>query len=450
MKKIFTITIIFIVFFSCKKQLEIIPDYKFPSEIAISNLDSLESITTGAMNQLQSTNLFGGGLITNSELLADNWDCSPISNFALNQIRTRDINAYNGEVNGLWNDGYRAINMANIVLYHLPNHEEQDIIKSRKIKGECLFIRAISHFEMLRMFAQPAGYTSDNSHLGIPIRLSIGSATEHQNTPRSTVEEVYNQIISDLNEASLLLPDNKTDRISKWAAYGYLSKVHFQKDNYYDALFYCNEIINSGYFSLNSEVNEIYKTKGWNFTDETIFQIINIPNIDVSNSALTGRLKWQDVKFSSYFDSIINVTNDDRSQLNYKVFGINRLSKYKDVNMNVTVIRLAEIYLTRAECKLNLGYSDSEVKDDYNLIRLRANNTNDLTLSDQYDLSEAISIERLLELGFEGDHFHNIKRKKGIFNSPIGTFYWNDPKLVYPIPQQEIDMNENMIQNEGY
>ena len=118
--------------------------------------------------------------------------------------------------------------------------------------------------------------------------------------------------------------------------------------------------------------------------------------------------------------------------------------------MNVTVIRLAEIYLTRAECKLNLGYSESEVKDDYNLIRLRANNTNDLTLSNQYDLSEAISFERLLELGFEGDHFHNIKRKQGMFNCTNGIFYWNDPKLVYPIPQQEIDMNENMIQNEGY
>ena len=101
--------------FSCEKKLEIVPDYKFPAELATSNLDSLEKITNGTFNQLQSGNLFGGGLIANSELLADNWDAPPISSFSLNQLRTREMNAYNGEANGLWNDGYRAINMALIL-----------------------------------------------------------------------------------------------------------------------------------------------------------------------------------------------------------------------------------------------------------------------------------------------------------------------------------------------
>ena len=61
------------------------------------------------------------------------------------------MNAYNGEAGGLWNDGYRAINMANIVLYHLPEHQEQNIEKAILLEGECLFIRAICHFEILRM-----------------------------------------------------------------------------------------------------------------------------------------------------------------------------------------------------------------------------------------------------------------------------------------------------------
>ena len=174
--------------FSCEKKLEIVPDYKFPAELATSNLDSLEKITNGTFNQLQSGNLFGGGLIANSELLADNWDAPPISSFSLNQLRTREMNAYNGEATGLWNDGYRAINMANIVLHHLPEHQEQDIEKAKLLEGECLFIRAICHFEMLRMFSQTAGFTSDNSHLGIPIRLTKGSATEEQNNPRNTIQ----------------------------------------------------------------------------------------------------------------------------------------------------------------------------------------------------------------------------------------------------------------------
>lgn len=437
--------------FSCEKKLEIVPDYKFPAELATSNLDSLEKITNGTFNQLQSGNLFGGGLIANSELLADNWDAPPISSFSLNQLRTREMNAYNGEANGLWNDGYRAINMANIVLHHLPEHQEQDIEKAKLLEGECLFIRAICHFEMLRMFSQAAGFTSDNSHLGIPIRLTKGSATEEQNNPRNTVEQVYNQIIADLEASYLLLTSNKNARVSKWAAMAYLSKVYFQKNDYQNALFWSDAVIESGEFSLNTKVDEIYSISGWNFTNESIFQMINIAE-DMSNGTLTGRLKYQDVIYYSPFDSLIDIINDDRTQLNYKIFGsLKRLAKYKNQAMNITIIRLAEMYLNRAECKTHLGsYSDAEIREDYNIIRLRANNTADNTTSGTENLLNIIHRERWYELGFEGDRFHDIKRRKENFNSFIGIFSWDDPKLIYPIPQQEIDQNSNMIQNEGY
>ena len=161
-------------------------------------------------------------------MLSDNWDAPPISSFSLNQLRTRDLNAYNGEVNGLWNDAYRAINMSNIVLHYLPVHENQDITKATLIRGECLFVRAICHFELVRMFAQPAGYSANNNHLGIPIKLTKSSATEGQNTIRSSVDDVYNQVIQDLKEAIAFLPETKDSRVSKCNAIAYLTKVYFQ------------------------------------------------------------------------------------------------------------------------------------------------------------------------------------------------------------------------------
>ena len=373
MKKIIII-LSYILLYSCEKQLEIVPDYKFPAELATSNLDSLEKITNGTFNQLQSSNLYGGGLIANSELLADNWHTNPISNFSLNQLRTRQMNAYNGEAGGLWNDGYRAINMANIVLYHLPEHQEQDIEKAILLEGECLFIRAICHFEILRMFSQAAGFTNDNSHLGIPIRISIGSATEEQNTPRASVEQVYNQIIDDLEKSILLLPENKNERVSKWAAMAYLCKVYFQKNDFQNALYWCDAIIESNQFSLNTNIDEIYSLSGWNYSNESIFQMINIPQ-DMSNGTLTGRLKSNSVDYHTPFNNLIETTLDDRKTNLYTFLGIPYLRKYSNTAMNITVIRLAEIYLNRAECKVHLGYSDTEVRDDYNIIRLRANNT---------------------------------------------------------------------------
>lgn len=438
-----------ILFYSCSDYLEIVPDYKFPSELATSNLDSLQSITNGIFNQIQSGNIYGGGIISNSELLSDNWNSSPISSFSLNQLRTRQMNSYNGEALGLWSDAYRAINMCNIVLHHLSEHEEQDINKANIIRGECLFVRAICHFELVRMFAMPYNYTSGNNHLGIPIRLTKGSATDEQNNPRNQVNEVYLQIIEDLEESINFLPSNKVSRVSKWASIGFLAKVYFQMNDYQNSLNKCNEIIESGLFSLNNSVNEIYSLSGFNFSDETIFQIINIPQ-DNSNGVITGRLKSTSVNYFSPFDSLVNFYNDDRKNLLYTFFGVPYLRKYSNTSMNITIIRLAEILLTRAECKVHLNYSFEDVREDYNLIRQRANYSIDNSSVTNEQLLTSIRRERCYELGFEGDRLHEIRRLQETFRTSVGNFEWDDPRLVYPIPQQEMDNNTNMIQNEGY
>ena len=448
MKKTILIIAIFL-FFGCDKYLEVIPEYKLPAEFATSHIDSLQKITVGAFNQLQSGNLYGGGLIANSELLSDNWNASPISDFSLNQLRTRDMNTYNGAANGLWSDGYRAINMANIVLDFLPIYQDQNQTLANLLKGECLFIRAVCHFEMLRMFAFPANYTSDNSHLGIPIRLSPGSANEEQNNQRSTVEEVYQQIIYDLQQSVNFLPENKLTRVSKWAAMAFLAKVYFQKNDFVNCINWSDQIINSGQFNLNSTVSEIYNLSGLSFSDETIFQIINIPE-DNSNGTLTGRLKSNSVTYSSSFSDVISNQDDLRNSNLYTFLSVPYLKKYSNTAMNVTVVRLSEILLTRAECKLMLDYPHESVFEDLNLIRERAGLPYDDICDDHDELLTLIRQERNIELGFEGDRFHEVKRHQGTFESELGTFEWNDPKLVYPIPQQEMDQNENMVQNPTY
>lgn len=448
MKKSLLIAVLFLVF-GCDNYLEVVPEYKLPAESATSHIDSLQKITVGAFNQLQSGSLYGGGLVANSELLSDNWNASPISDFSLNQLRTRDMNTYNGVANGLWSDGYRAINMANIVLEFLPVHQSQDEVKASLIKGECLFIRAVCHFEMVRMFALPADYTSDNSHLGIPIRLSAGSANEEQNNRRATVQEVYQQIISDLEQSVMLLPEDRSSRVSKWAAMAFLSKVYFQKNDFVNCINWSDQIINSGQFSLNSTVNEIYNTSGWNFSDETIFQIINIPE-DNSNGTLTGRLKSNSVTYSSRFSDAISNQDDLRSTNLYTFLSVPYLKKYSNTAMNVTVVRLAEILLSRAESKLMLNYPHESVFEDLNLVTERAGLPSNATCDNHDELLNTIRQQRTIELGFEGDRFHEVKRTQGTFDSELGTFEWDDPKLVYPIPQQEMDQNGNMVQNPTY
>ena len=134
----------------------------------------------------------------------------------------------------------------------------------------------------------------------------------------------------------------------------------------------------------------------------------------------------------------------------YTFLSVPYLKKYSNTAMNVTVVRLAEILLSRAESKLMLDYPHESVFEDLNLVKERAGLTSDDTCDDHDELLTSIRQQRNIELGFEGDRFHEVKRQQGTFESELGIFKWDDPKLVYPIPQQEMDQNENMIQNPTY
>lgn len=109
---------------------------------------------------------------------------------------------------------------------------------------------------------------------------------------------------------------------------------------------------------------------------------------------------------------------------------------------NIPIIRLAEIYLIRAECNQRLGTATGAAPlDDYNKVHTRAA----LPAATAVTLDD-ILMERRLELAHEGFKYHDVKRLKGI----VGTMPYNDNKLIYPIPQRELEVNKNLVQNPGY
>jgi len=108
----------------------------------------------------------------------------------------------------------------------------------------------------------------------------------------------------------------------------------------------------------------------------------------------------------------------------------------------VKVLRLAEMYLTRAECNLRAGTSVGDAPlNDINRIRIRAGipSLSSVILLDVLD-------ERRLELALEGQWLSDAKRTQ----STISGMPWNAPQLVFPIPQRERIENPNLLQNEGY
>ncbi len=450
---------------ACNKFLDVNPKFKFADTIALSSLNGLALTTTGAFHQLQSGNLYAGGIVANSELLADFVNTDPISDFNLNQFRSHQLNSLNSQVSGMWGDAYRAIYIANVVLQNLPRFKGENPALEQTIAGECYFIRGIMFYELVRMFAQPSGYTSDDSHPGIPLVLTPGALDSAQSTPRSTVAQVYAQVVSDLQQAEQMLPSDPHARASVYAVQAFLTKVYFSQNKFTDAKSYADKVISGG-FALDS-TGSIFTLSTLDNpgvqNSEAIFQLKAVTTDNLS-TVLYGRFRTipfhpAQCRTSDLFNSYLSsdsALGGYRYKLLYKrqrvgsVF-YNYTRKYDNISYVPVVIRLAEILLDRAECNAQLGASDAEVLADYNLIRVRAGLLPDNTTSGKQALLSAIRGERDYELAFEGDRFYELKRRQQTFAEPDGSFYpWNDPKLVYPIPQQEVDQNKNMTQNPGY
>jgi tetratricopeptide (TPR) repeat protein len=431
---------------SCKKYLDIKPQQTFGSNLAVTSVQGLQQTTVGAFSQIQSGNLYGGGIIANSELMADfiNPNTPILTSFSYSQEYTHQLNIYNSNSSGMWGSGYQAILTANTVLEYLPNFQAQDPADCNLMKGECLFIRAAMHFELVRMFAQPWGFTSGN-------------------TARSTVAQVYAQVIADLLAAEPLLPADVNaigpDYVSKYGAEAMLARVYFEQNDYTDAQIYATKVISAG-FSLNTSLLEVYNVLGAATTPETIFQSINTAKNDPANGTLHDNFTAApfgstvpNFAMNTPLVSLITAgiaVGDQRAIKLFKTsFGKYYCIKDSAQYSNVPVIRLAEMYLTRAECEAQQG-DDADARADYNKTRVRAGLVADNSSTGQ-GLIAAIRSERDLELAMEGDHYFEVKRRQGIFNTPgAGPLAWNAFNMIYPIPQQEVQENKLMVQNPGY
>jgi len=470
MKRIIILSMMFVAvaISSCKKYLDVQPQQTFGSNLAVTSVQGLQETTLGAYSQIQGGNLYGGGIIANSELMADFVfpanTTVVLSNLNTSQEYTHQFNIYNANAGGMWASGYQAILTANTVLQYLPNFQASDPSDCNLMKGNCLFIRAAMHFELVKMFAQPWGFTSNNTHLGIPIRLTPGTSTTGQNTPRSTVAQVYAQIISDLQAAIPLLPQvSNAELASQYAAEAMLARVYFAQNDFTDAAKYAGMVINGG-FSLSSSLRAAFQQLGTTTSTETVFQIINTAKNDPSNgnlhsnfsAALYGYLVpnlGMNTPFVAILQSALAV-GDQRASLFQKITGDYFCMKDSLQYTNVPVIRLEEMYLTRAESEAQT--SDlSDASTDYNTIRTHAGLAPDLTMTQQ-GLINGIRGQRDLELAIEGDHYYEVKRRaalsgSGFFNTPgAGQLAWNAFNMIYPIPQQEVQENSAMVQNPGY
>ncbi|MBC7744337.1 MAG: RagB/SusD family nutrient uptake outer membrane protein [Flavobacterium sp.] len=434
---------------SCEKQLDIQPTQSIDQDKALLTSKDVEVALVGAYAELGSVNFYGGRVYLTADFLANVNAIEWSGTFqGLTQIINKTVPKDNLFVNNIWTAGYDVINDVNNVLAAL---DKVEATKKDRFEGEAKFIRGAVYFELVRLFGKAYNDGDPASNLGVPLVLVPTVAVDGSNlVSRATVNEVYNQAIADLIEAEAKLPDNNGFFASKSAAAGMLSRIYLQKGDFANSAQAADRVITTSGKTLTPKYIDAFPPQGstaGSNTTEDVFAIqvtaqsgANGYNEFYSSSDFGGR---GDAAITE--DWIQNYeANDERLEIFYESGGSVYNSKSSNQYGNVTIIRIAEMYLNRAESNLRLfpaapigGVTPTQ---DLNMIRSRVG------LPSKVATLDNVLKERSLEFAFEGFSLHDAKRTQ----QNIASIPWNDNKLVFPIPQREIDANPNLIQNPGY
>ncbi len=461
---------------------DVVPAQSLPSSAAFSTAADLETALIGGYNALQNSDLGATGFAINANVLSDNaeWRGSFPSYI---DMYNRQLTAANGEVGGMWAQGYLAINHANLVLQGLTTVEDPALTTAvaNRLRGEALFLRGMIHFEMVRYFGQPWG-ASSSSDLGIPVITSaVDEATDITFPVRNTVAEVYTQAIADLTEAaSLLAPTGARGRANGTAATAYLAEIAFQQRDYPQAAALAQTVIDAGY-DLAASPEIPFVNEG---SSEEIMAVINTvqDNPGVNGSLATfhhinGRggdvVVNPDLKENGYLavipaaqlaeagpDTLIDLRSDRLTSSD--IFNVEKYEDFANNADDLMLVRSATFYLMRAEALARINGINAESLMLLNAIRNRsirrvnaAGEESDASAIVSYEaadfadaaaLIEAIILERRVELAFEGNRLHDLRR----LEREVRGVAFNADMLLFPIPQREIDANDMLVQNPGY
>lgn len=466
MKKERIITFVALIFMmSCSESfLELTPQQSVADTEALVNLEDFNSSITGIYNKISGSNYYGRYRFLIPDVLADdvkqNAQANRIEDYAEHIVRVSD-----GDANSLWTAAYQGINAANAIINSEVELAAAVADELDHIIGEAYALRGLIYFDLVNFFAQHYTYTSDASHYGVPIILEFDLSTFPS---RNSVKEVYDQVISDMRMGiSLMKNQSRTgnsNTLSAVSVKALLARVYLYKEDWVNAEAMANDVITSGRYDLISNAN-YYSLWTTDNSSESIFEISMTEVDNVGGQGIAGLYLPQG--FGDYLPSNDVISLYEPGDARLSTFAIDplligefapyRMIKYPDINGfdNVKVIRLAELYLIRAEARAKLGTDITGAQDDLDAVRQRALPSAPDNSDTGTALEDAIFLERRLELAFEGQRLWDLMRKKldivriQCTSSKCLIPYGSD-SVILPIPQNETDANPIIEQNPGY
>jgi starch-binding outer membrane protein, SusD/RagB family len=441
------------------------PQFQIATEAAFSNATNAEATLNGLYNEAQL--IYNWRAQTLGELASDlvqsvdTWD-----NFnVIDEFRQTPDNT---EVDDLYTQLYRTIDLANNIIAFAPEVPGLSDERVNDMLGQAYGFRGMMYFELAKYFG---GIPNKYGELGVVLETepSIG-VTEASFKARASLQETWDLIRTDLETAENLLPESRANnfltrsRLVKSAATAMLARFHLYLDNWTEAERYASQVLAQGNYSLVTPYSNIFRT---DFTSESVFEMhYNV--VDFSGfrqwyfpASLNGR---GGLSFHAPFatELLARVGSDSRSDLialNPAFGGVYYSTKFNELQNadNVPVIRIAEMYLIRAEANARLG-NITEGLNDLNAIRMRAGLPN-ATANNTDQLVDLVLDERRFEFAIEGHRFFDMTRTDRAIivftglprTTGASTYSIGDRnRYVFPIPNSEIFTNSNMVQNPAY
>lgn len=427
-----------------------------------------------------------------SDFASDDIACGQTTTDPLFYSFTLDHTPTQTNMRYFWYISYKIINDANTVIEAVPNAASADPT-TQQLVGECYFLRALCHFNLSKFYAMP--YAETPAGPGVILRTSTNDPAAKA---RATVQQVYQSVIQDAEQgASLMNQSRGVTYATKEAAWALLSRVFLYEANNDSTIYYSNQVLNSGKFTLTTASTYPSLFANAATGSETIFCIAFTTNDDYGKSGsiasmiyTNGNSGWgeeyasaslrdtmaahpEDIRWSyiqpDTIDGVVQLKNG------IPIYYITKFSFQggSPTLSSPILFRLAEMYLNRAEAEAKAGQTTAAL-NDVDMIRknrgLEASLYNG-TVPAGYTVLDLVLKERRIELAFEGQRPFDVYRN----GLSLNRTYWGyhlanlqvtdinlavnptgypdmiiqptDPRIIYYIPIDEIQTNTLCTQN---
>lgn len=425
------------------------------------------------------------------EIASDNADkgSTPEDNPPMKEIDELDYQSNNGLINDLWGGYFDIVSSANYAIHQMPLFEAAlqnaaDKAYAMQSQGEAKFIRAYAYFNLTRLFGK------------VPIIDTTLTSDQLASVPQATTQQLYDFIEKDLTEAISVLPESYTrewtGRITRYTAHALKAKVHLYQSEWDSVVANADKVISSGRYELLPDYRQVFSIDGEN-SRESLFELqsstlgktsgdqtfieyayVQGPRGNFPSNMQGWGFKTPSQNLIDFFNARGEVIRPATTLLyrgtktpegdsiktisanpvyNGKVYTPSVYNRWNyngyGFDHNVRILRYADLLLMYAEAKArgaSVATTTVLTADEaVNIVRRRAGLTDLAGVSPQQ-----IWDERRAELALEEDRFFDLVRTGQAVTALRDKGFVAGKHEVYPIPAAQLQLNPNLVQNNGY